>query len=316
MARLLITGASGLLGANLVLGALAAGHEVVAVSRRHGVRHPMVDAVRADLSSPAEARRILDDRKPDWVIHCAAAADVEACELEPAMAFRLNRDMAGQVAMAARSVGARLAHVSTDAVFDGERGDYTEEDLPRPINVYGESKLEGERVVQHEHPKALVVRTNFYGWNALPKLGLAEWFLSRLRAGQETPGFVDVWFSPILASHLGDILLRLLANGRSGIWHLGGSDCLRKYDFGVQIASTFGENPGLIRPVEVSALRFHARRGRRLCLRSIRIGSSESIRLPSVSEGLSRWKREEENGTLEGLRALVAPDGWSGTGDA
>ncbi len=305
----MITGASGLLGANLVLDALGAGHQVIAVSFRHAVRHPKVESVAADLSCPGEARRILGDWRPQWVVHCAAATDVDACEAEPVKAFRLNRDMAGQVAMAARAVGARLVHISTDAVFDGERGDYTEDDEPHPINVYGESKLEGERVARHEHPEALIVRTNIYGWNAQPKQCLSEWFLSRLRAGRESPGFVDAWFSPILAKDLGAILLRLLSEGRVGVWHVGGRDCLSKFDFGVLIAQVFGHNSHLIKPEAMQDSRLRARRGRRLCLQSSRMPTLDGVQLPHVYEGLRRWKRQEREGTTVELRRLVTSEG-------
>lgn len=308
MTRLLITGASGLLGSNLVLEAVAAGHQVVAVSYRHAVRHPKVASVTADLSHPGEAQRILGDWRPGWVVHCAAATDVDACEVEPAKAFRLNRDMAGQVAMAARAAGARLVHVSTDAVFDGERGKYTEDDEPHPINVYGDSKLAGERVVLAEYPGALVVRTCIYGWNAQPKQCLSEWFLSRLRAGQEAPGFIDAWFSPILVKDLGEIVLRLLSEGKAGIWHVGGRDCLSKFDFGVLIAQVFGRDPHLIKPEEMQGSRLRACRGRHLCLQSSRVAALDGVQLPRVSDGLRRWKRQERDGTTRELRRLVGSE--------
>ena len=305
MTKLLITGAGGMLGANLVLDELAAGQRVIAVDYQHPVRHPRVESVTADLSRPGAAQAILADRRPAWVIHCAAATDVDACEADPEMAFRLNRDMAGQVAMAAHAVGARLAHISTDAVFDGEQGGYTEEDEPHPINVYGESKAEGERVVLSEHPEALIVRTNIYGWNAQAKQSLAEWFLARLEAGQPCPGFTDAWFSPILVNDLGIILVRLLASGQEGIWHVAGGECVTKYEFGVQIAAVFDLDARLIMPSTARDHRLMAKRGRQLCLQSNRIDGLSGVEPPTIGQGLRHWKQLRMNGFTDRLRGLL-----------
>ncbi|MBM3122776.1 MAG: sugar nucleotide-binding protein, partial [Chloroflexi bacterium] len=113
MARLLITGAGGLLGANLALVAQAAGHHIIAVDFLHPIRHRDVVSVQADLTLPGAALQIFAAHRPRWAVHCAAAVEVDACEADPETAYRLNRDMAGHVAMAARAVGARLVHIST-----------------------------------------------------------------------------------------------------------------------------------------------------------------------------------------------------------
>lgn len=317
MTKLLITGAGGMLGANLVLDALAAGYQVVAADYEHPVRQAGVESVVADLSRPGTAQEVFVARRPDWVIHCAAATNVDACEADPATAFRLNRDMAGQVAMAAQVVGAQLVHISTDAVFDGERGGYTEQDEPHPISAYGESKREGERVVLSEHPGALIVRTNIYGWNAQAKQSLAEWFLGQLRAGAACPGFTDAWFSPILVNDLGDWLLRLLEKGVQGIYHVAGAACLSKFEFGVRLAEAFGLDGTLLRPSRQSDAVDRARRGSRLCLDSGKVADELRRPLPDVAQGLARFRRLEQEGRVETLRSLVSiPEGGLNGGNA
>jgi dTDP-4-dehydrorhamnose reductase len=124
-----------------------------------------------------------------------AATDIEACERDPALAHRLNTEMAQGVARAAAETGARLLHLSTDAVFDGADGSYREDQLPAPLNVYGKTKLAGEAAVSEAHPGALVVRTNFFGWNAKPKVNLAEWFLDRFARANGRRG------SPMCSGH-------------------------------------------------------------------------------------------------------------------
>ena len=305
MTRLLITGAGGLLGANLALDALAAGHQVIAVDFQHPIRHPEIESVKANLSAPGAAREVFAEYRPGWAIHCAAAVDVEACEADPETAVRLNRDMAGHVAMAARAVGARLAHISTDAVFDGERGGYTEEDEPHPINVYGLSKLDGERVVLSECPQALVVRTNIYGWNARPKLSLSEWFLERLRRGERCTGFTDVTFSPMAVGDLAACVLQLLPLSVAGVLHVAGGEVISKYEFSRGVAAAFGLSPAPIIPGSVEASPLRARRPHRLGLDVRQAESVLGKPLPQVEAGLRRWREQERDGTVDRLRALI-----------
>ncbi len=310
MKRILITGASGLLGANLVLD-LAGRYEVVAASHRQPIELEGVQCFQADLGQPGAAKALLEAVVPDWVIHCAAATDVDACEASPDTAFGLNRDMAGWVAEATQAAGARLAHISTDAVFDGRRGGYQEADAPRPINVYGRTKLEGEWAVREACPDALIVRTNIYGWNAEEKKSLAEWFLGHLEAGSECKGFTDVFVSPILVNDLGEILLRMLEAGLQGLYHVVGADCLSKHAFGALIAGTFGLRADLIQSASVEASDLRAPRARRLCLRGRKIEGALGIHLPPAREGLARLKALREDGRpaeLKRMAGIPAPE--------
>ncbi len=306
--RILVTGASGLLGANLVLAAIDR-HAVAAVCHRHRMAHPSLDVIEADLSAAGVAAQVIARRRPEWVVHCAAMTDVDACEADPEAAYRLNRDMARQVAEAARAAGACLVHISTDAVFDGEAGPYREEDEARPVNVYGRSKLEGEAAVLAAHPRALVVRTNFFGWNAQPKRSLAEWFLDRLERGERAPGFEDVWVTPILASDLARLLLMMMDRGLEGIYHVGGGQCVSKFEFGQMVADVFGLDRALVWPARVGEAGLAARRPKRLCLDGSKAERALGVRLPSVREGLERMKAERERGELQGLKRLIPA--WS-----
>lgn len=309
MAKVLVTGASGLLGANAIL-ELADQHQVVGVYNRHAVSAHGVRCLQADLSQSSEAGRLLEAEHPDWVIHCAAAADVDGCEREPDMAFRLNRDMAGFVAGASTAIGARLVHISTDLVFDGVRGNYSEDDEVNPINVYGQSKLEGEAAVLEAHPGALVVRTNIYGWNARDKFSLAEWFLDRLKTTGEAPGFTDVCSTPILVNDLIKILGDLLASSATGIFHVGGRDCLSKFDFGRMIGETFELQEFEIKPTSVDDLGLTAPRAKNLCLQSTKIESTLNLDLPGVEEGLAQFRRLRDTGFMDRLKNL--PGGYDG----
>jgi dTDP-4-dehydrorhamnose reductase len=304
MTRLLITGASGLLGANLVLAAHEE-HEVIAVYHRHPIELEGVQSVSADLSQPAIAKELFDRFQPDWVVHGAAATDVDACEDDSDMAFRLNSTMAGYVATAAADTQARLIHISTDAVFDGGAWHYSESDPTEPVNTYGRSKLEGEKTVTQAHPQSIIVRTNIFGWNAQQKFSLAEWFLDRLEKGINTPGFSNVFFSPILVNDLINRLFQLLKTTHSGIIHLAGADCISKYEFGRELAVIFRLDPNLVDRVSSENAGLKAPRAERLCLRSENIAHVFYSHPVGIREGLHRLKTLREEGYNNRLRSMV-----------
>ncbi|MBN1678127.1 MAG: SDR family oxidoreductase, partial [Candidatus Thermoplasmatota archaeon] len=165
---LLVIGASGLLGSKVYA---QAGEEY----RVSGSYNPEVDGTSSwrleplDIGSKEEVERLFEKTRPDIVVLCAAMTNVDACEKQPIVANRANATGPELVARSCKKAGARLVHVSTDYVFDGMKTRrYTEEDLPRPISVYGQSKLSGEKAVLATLPEAVVARPAvLYGWNPL-----------------------------------------------------------------------------------------------------------------------------------------------------
>jgi dTDP-4-dehydrorhamnose reductase len=294
-----------MLGANLVLAALDR-CEVIAHAYPPALQPMGFASLASDLTADGEADRVVREARPDWVIHCAAQADVDACERDPGGAMRLNVDLAGSVAAAAARAGARLVHISTDAVFDGTKGDYRERDTPAPVNTYGLSKLRGEAAVARMHPRASIVRTNFFTWPAPGKLGLAGWFLERLERGEPCAGFIDAHFSPLLGSTLAGIVLDLLTVGAGGVMHAASRTCLSKYEFGVQLAQAFSLESSLIHPDRSSSAGLAAVRGQRLCLNPGKLERVLGRRMPTVGEELKRFRQERDGGVPDALRAIRA----------
>ena len=117
---------------------------------------------------------------------------------------------------------------------------YREDDMPRPLNAYAASKLEGEREVRRVLPDALVVRTNFIGVPATPGAGLADWIATSVEAGTPIRGFDDVIFSPLLATTLADQLFAMMDSDLTGLYHLSARDSISKYDLAVSLARALG----------------------------------------------------------------------------
>ncbi|MBI3738096.1 MAG: SDR family oxidoreductase [Chloroflexi bacterium] len=303
MTRILITGASGLLGLNLALNA-GQSHDVVGVDRNTLASVPF-QVIKADLLDPQAVGRVLNESKPEAVIHCAALANVDACESDPDLARRMNAELPYELADTCLRRKIRLVHISTDAVFDGqlENGSYAESDRPNPLGVYAQTKYEGEQAVLKVNPLAIVARVNFYGWSLSGKRSLAEFFINNLSNGKNVNGFTDVIFCPMLVNHLGEILLAMLERGLHGLYHVVGPQAMSKYQFGVEIARKFGLRESLISPQSVDKSSLTAKRSHNLWLSTHKLSTDLGLTLPAFSTGLGQFYTQYQQGYPQKIRS-------------
>jgi dTDP-4-dehydrorhamnose reductase len=264
--------------------------------------------IKADLLDIETVHRVLDEARPEAVVHCAAIADIDACESNPDAAHRANAVMPGYVADACRLRNIRLVHISTDAVFSGDKtGAYTEEDTPDPLGVYGITKLEGENAVLQIYPAASVFRVNFYGWSISGRRSLAEFFVNHLTRGATINGFTDVTFCPMFAGHLAGVILKALSHRLPGIYHVVGPQAMTKYQFGVEIAREFGLPERLISPQSVNKSGLTAQRSHNLWLSTHRISTALALELPDFSTGLDAFYAQYQQGYPQKIRAYQQP---------
>ena len=300
--RLLITGSSGLLGLNLALDASRAYH-VIGVDRSTLKSVPF-ELINVDLLDPDAVHRIINESKPEAVIHCAALANIDTCEANPDLAYRTNADLPARLADACARRQIRLIHISTDAVFDGQKdGVYVENDTPNPQGVYAQTKFEGERAVLQINPMAIVARVNFYGWSLSGKRSLAEFFINNLSSGKNVNGFTDVIFCPMLVNRLGEILLAMLEGGLRGLYHVVGPQAMSKYQFGVELARKFGLKESLISPQSVDKSSLTARRSHNLWLSTNKLSTDLGMTLPSFSTGLDEFYTQYQQSYPQKIRS-------------
>ena len=304
MTRILVTGASGLLGLNFCL-RFYHQHELTGVINSHPLPGARFPVMQADLTRPGEIERLLDQVQPELVLNAAALANIDECESLPEQTWQINVHLPRALARACASRGVKLIHLSTDAVFDGLRGDYSEEDEPSPRSVYARSKLASERAVLEEAPGALVARLNFYGWSLFGKRSLAEFFFYNLSERIAVQGFVDVQFCPLEVTYLAEILLRLDELGCGGLYHVVSSESLTKYTFGLAVAERFGLDGSLIRPVSVSEGGLRAVRSPDLRLRTDRLSAALGHPPPGQAECLQRFYEQYQNCYPQQVRDLA-----------
>lgn len=283
----LITGASGFLGSNL---AYWLGGKAVRVGVARSVAGgSLFEAThQVDLSDRRSFDSIVDAVRPDVIVNAAAFASHEGCERDPEMARRVNVDAARHVAHAAASCGARLMHISSDAVFDGSQGNYRETDAPNPFSVYGETKLLGEHAVLDACPSATVARTNFFGWSPSGTRSILEFFVNALSSDSRVLGFTNFMVTSIYAQHLSALLFELAQQRHAGLIHVASSDALTKYDFGVAAARSFGLNPELIDPTHSAVGPDGISRNRDLSLNTDLLAGVLGRSLPTQAEGIAQ----------------------------
>ncbi len=304
MMKILVTGASGLLGLNFAL-RFHDTHHIRGVVHSHPLREAPFEQITADLSDADALAQILDHTQPEVVLHCAALANVDACERDPEYAMRVNCDLPAALAKAAARDGFHLVHLSTDAVFDGQRGDYCEDDLPNPLGAYARSKLAAEQAVLDACPQALVARVNFYGWSLSGRRSLGEFFYTNLKNRQPVKGFTDVFFCPLEATMLAEVLLRLVERRVNGIYHVVSSECLSKYEFGLAVARKFGLDGGLIAPVSVREGGLVAQRSPNLRLRTEKLSTALGQPAPAQADGLERFHHLFISGYSQRIQAMA-----------
>ena len=299
-----VTGASGLLGANLVLHLRQLGQNVIALYHKHRFIAPKVESLQADLTDRQLVNGLLQRFRPNWVIHCAAITNVDWCEEHPAAAYRVNVEASCNLAAAAARIGAGMVYISTDSVFDGRIGDYSEKNRPSPINVYAKSKLAGEKAVQEQLPSCLIVRTNIYGWNMQEKQSLAEWMISQLELGRFVPAFYDVIFTPVLVNDLSKILFEMITRRLMGLYHVGSSQAYSKYEFALEVADVFDLNKELIKPISIDDSALQALRPKNTSLKTDKVAQVLRIPMPTVRSGLQHLKLRRDSGWVTKLKTF------------
>lgn len=286
---LLVAGASGFLGSNLTHEALASGRSVVLAVHRRTVDRPGIRVVSTDLTAASAARELLRRLEPQWVVNCAAFTNVDECERDPERAHALNVELPRALAAACAEAGVGLVHISTDSVFDGERGNYAENDEPAPVNVYARSKLEGERAVQDVLPDALVLRTNFIGISHSRRVGFADWITTRLESGERMRGFTDVIFAPLLANELARLVLAAIDSKLQGLYHASARDACSKYDFACRLGAALGFDSTLVDRASLADAKLTARRPLNTSLSSSRLERALGRPMPSVEMAIAGY---------------------------
>lgn len=259
---LLITGVSGLVGGNAAVLSKSR-FRTVAAYGKNAVSIPGVSPVPLDLEDGKAIRKLIQTVRPDAILHCAARSNMDDSESNRDETFRINADSVRIFAEACAETGIRLVFTSTDMVFDGEKGHYSETDAVNPISIYGESKCTAEEQIRSICPNHVIARVALvYGKPATGGVSFSGKILQTWREGKRATLFTDQYRTPIEVGNLAEALLELVDSALIGTLHLGGSERVDRYTFGLHLAELKGVSRDRILPIRMEELPSPAKRPR------------------------------------------------------
>jgi dTDP-4-dehydrorhamnose reductase len=259
MKRAMVTGAAGLLGQHLV-NVLLKNHEVLAIDLAPNPFEPQPNLVyiQGDLLDNELLGSKLEFSKADIIFNCAAYTDVDGCEKNKVLADKLNVELVRKLLNLPYD---KLVHYSTDYVFDGQTGPYSENDQTNPIECYGFTKLESEKIVMASGRPFLIIRSNvLFGMAKNVRPNFVTWLIDNLRRGNRLRIVSDQYNNPISAVNLAEASIEAAGLDYAGILHIGGAEYLSRYEMAVSVAHGFGLDKSLIQPITTAMLGQSARR--------------------------------------------------------
>jgi dTDP-4-dehydrorhamnose reductase len=289
--KLLITGASGLYGSKLAQLALDRKIEV----KSCGFQGLSVGCnyVKMDITDRVMVEESFRKIRPDVVVHAASLTDVDECELNQAFAWKVNVEGTKNIVDAAEKLGCFLVYISTDYVFNGEVGRYTESDKPNPANYYGLTKLKGEEIVKTQQEYFIARPSVIFGSTpASGKVNYALWLINTLRRGERVKIVTDQWNTPTLNTNLAEMTLEVIERRLTGTYHLCGASRVSRFEFAEMLADAFSLDKCLIEPVESSSFSWVAKRPRDSSLDTSKAQRDLRVKPLGLGDALERLRFE------------------------
>lgn len=288
MRRLYITGICGLLGSNIVK-ELSGMYDICGVDlseeKIQGCQQECFD-----IRDSGKLQESICNFQPDILIHTAAAINVDQCEVDRKFAYCLNVEVTKDIVRCCRENRIKLIYISTDAVYDGTKNDlYYEEDVTKPVNYYGKTKLLAEDEVR-TLPGSLILRTNIYGINIQKKQSFGEWVADSLIEGKDLKMFTDISFSPILVNELAEIIHLCIQRKLYGVYHACGTGSISKYDFGLAMKRIMQIETGSIMGTTSETMNFKAKRAKNMGMSNEMIKSKLGIDIRTPEESIQQFK--------------------------
>ncbi len=299
--KILVVGSNGLLGQKLCEIIARSGAYALAIgSVEDKPLRPVVGAqyVQCDLTNKKETKSLVGASKPDIIINAAAMTNVDACETQREACWKINVEGVEHLCEAAKRQNAKLIHISTDYIFDGKSGPYTEDDRPEPLSYYGKSKLASENAVRTAGIAFVIARTIvLYGFAPGVKSNFALWLIQNLEEGKSVRVVDDQFGNATLVDDLAYGLMQACEMDREGIYNIAGRDIASRYYFAITLAKVFEFDPALITPIKTVELKQPAPRPMKSGLITLKAEVELGYKPTTTEQGL-RILKTQLNRTL------------------
>ena len=285
--KLLVLGGSGLIGYSIIKKTVGI-FDILSTYNKNKI--DIGRSVKLLLANePTKVNNLIEQESPDLVIHAAGYSNVDFCEENQLEAHKLHVKATEIILKACKRMNSKLIYISTEYVFDGKKGHFRETDPPNPLNYYGKSKLQAEKIVLTGNNDNTVLRTSvIYGSN--PKGRFLNFVLENLRKSKEFFVYSDQYCNPTLIDDLINSIVKIIKIDAKGIYHTVGSSCLSRYQFARLIGKQFGYNVDLIKPILTADLPQICKRPLMNCLDNSKAKNDLKIKFSTVEEGLSKIK--------------------------
>ena len=250
-----------------------------------------------DITNKSEVEKFFSKHKPNEAVLCASFAGVDECESLPAKAREINVNGTKNVFEACKKINSKLVFISSDYVFDGEKGDYTEQDKTNPIQVYGVTKVEGENIVLSNEDNLVLRVSTLYGKSSVDKKTFERHLIENISSGKPVKVASDQITSPTLIDDVANAAFSLLQKNESGLFHTSGSEQISRHGFALKVAKKFSLDKNLIEVTTMDKLGFKALRPMNSSL-SIKKLQKLNIKMSNVDAGLDKAKSEMNKVTL------------------
>ena len=294
MKNVIITGGSGLLALNWAF-VKKKDAQITLLLHQRKVSIEGVDSMFINLRSEKTVFEFLSKVQNCIVIHCAAITDVNYCEKNPESAYETNSLIAGNLAKICSKLAIKFVHISSDHLFSGLNPFSSEESPLCPQNVYGASKVDAEKRVLQSNPDSLVIRTNFFCWGPSYRNSFSDFLINSIREKKKISLYTDIFYTPIYARHLVELVHNLVNSNLRGIFNIVGSERLSKYEFGKMIFSIFSGNMELITRTKYQEQSNSIKRPLDMSLSNNKLVSSLNVKMASLENQILQLKADEND---------------------
>jgi len=293
--KVLITGGKGLLGSSLIKTGNKTNHLLWTYFKNPPKTHNN-NAVYLDLNNYKGIETVFSDFKPDIVIHTAGNGNVDWCEKNKDQAYTINVSGTKNIVLACRKYNSKIIYISSNAVFDGTSAPYNESSLPNPINFYGHTKIICEHTVKAFMPDHVIVRPILmYGWDSEgERSNPTTWLIKMLKENKTVKMVDDIYVNPLYAVDCANIIWKIIEKNKKGTFHLGGRDCINRYEMAIQTARVFGLDERLIEPVKNDYFKDIAPRPFNTCYDTTKMQKELGIKPGVFIDCLTLMKKEME----------------------